>query len=541
MSLSMAVFCATGAVATARPHIVMIVADDLGYGDLGYTGNSEIPTPRIDEVAGAGRVLQNYYVQPSCSPTRASIHTGRYCMRYGMDMATAGGPHGVPLNETFLPEVLKHEGYRTHAVGKWHLGGHAWEFTPVFRGYESYLGFLGGGESYFDHALRWLETTGGNSDYDFSRQTGERCGEGCGTVELSANNHYSTHLLTAEAERLIDAHDPSEPFFLYLAYQAVHGPDQAPLMYVEPFAGVKNEKRRIYSGMLAALDEGVGNVTKALKAKAMWENTFLIFTADNGGPTDMCMAQGSTNTPLRGGKCSIYEGGTRGTAFIGGGAVAASVVGQPFPHLMHAVDWLPTLASLAGVEDSRVSNITNLPLDGVSQATSLSELAKAGVREEIFYGFSGASRNGSAIRTTRWKLLRGEPYNGAPVPFPGFFTPNYTLSSSHSSPIEADAYVFDNGDGSLLGQCSETQQRLFDLSTGDAEQDEDDVAVQHPEVVLELARRLDAYLAEASPSDINPSYSAECAKKQPKNKDGPDGRSAVKPYCVLDTASRLFV
>jgi len=247
------------------------------------------------------------------------------------------------------------------------------------------------------------------------------------------------------------------------------------------------------------------------------------------------MAQGSTNTPLRGGKCSVYEGGTRGTAFIGGGAVAASVLGQPFPQLMHAVDWLPTLASLAGVEDSRLGNITNLRLDGVNQANILSESGKAGVREEIFYGFSGGSRNGSAIRTTRWKLLRGEPYNGAPVPFPAFFTPNYTLSSSHDSP----AYVIDSGDGSLLGQCSETQQRLFDLSAGEAEQDEDDVAAQHPKVVLDMAKRLDAYLAQASSGD--PTLSPECDKNQPKNKDGPDGRSAIKPYCVLDSRGELLV
>lgn len=295
--------------------------------------------------------------------------------------------------------------------------------------------------------------------------------------------------------------------------------------------------------MLAALDEAVGNVTKALKANAMWENTLIVFTADNGGPTDMCMAQGSTNTPLRGGKCSIWEGGTRGTAFIGGGAVTASVSGQPFPHLMHAVDWLPTLASLAGVEDSRLGNITNLPLDGVNQATSLAELAHASARQDIFYGFSGASRNGSAIRTTRWKLLRGEPYNGAPVPFPSFFTPNYTLSSSHASPATPDspAYVFDNGDGSLLGQCSQYQQRLFDLSAGIAERDEDDVAAQHPEVVRELAARLDAYLAQASPDDTDPTLSPECAKTQPKNQDGPDGRSAVRPYCILDTPSMLLV
>merc|ERR1719506_603022 len=115
-------------------------------------------------------------------------------MRYGLDVAIAAGPHGVPLNETFIAEVLKKEGYRTHAIGKWHLGEHAWEFTPTFRGYETYLGYLGGGQSYFSHLIPWFlpKFMQKKEMYDFRRQTSPNCGKGCSTVELSADDHYST-------------------------------------------------------------------------------------------------------------------------------------------------------------------------------------------------------------------------------------------------------------------------------------------------------------------------------------------------------------
>lgn len=486
-ALRLALCAAAGAAAADKPHIVIIVADDLGHGDLGYTGTSEIKTPEIDALAARGRVLTDYYVQPSCSPTRASIHTGRYVMRYNVNVAFAVGPLGVNLNETFISEVLKRQGYRTHAVGKWHLGQHAWEFTPTYRGYETFLGFLGGGEAYFTHTVPWFGPKAVQS-YDFRRQTSPACGDGCSTVEVNANNHYSTHLFTAEAVKVIGAHDVSEPLFLYLAYQAVHGPDQAPEAYVEPYfpgiaAGGKPTLRQVYGGMLAALDEGVGNVTAALRGKKMWDNTFLAFTADNGGPTDMCMKQGSTNAPYRGGKCSIWEGGTRAAAFVSGGAKSAALTG------------------------------------------STADAA----RTEVFYGFSGGNRSGAALRTSKWKLLRGQPYNGAPVPFPSIFTPNYTATLG--APDEL-GFVFDVVPAHL--RCAAEQALLFDLTAGVAEQDADNVAAQNPDVVEELGARLDAYVAQAWTPEKgpDPAKSAQCGR-QPKNKDGPDGYNAITPYCKL--------
>merc|ERR1712232_292249 len=197
------------------------------------------------------------------------------------------------------------------------------------------------------------------------------------------------------------------------------GPDQVPDGYLLPYASTKDQYRRTFSGMLAALDEGVGNVTKALKAKGMWNNTFLVLQADNGGPTDMCMKTGTQNKPLRGGKCSVWEGGTRGTALVSGGFLPSGVVGKPFPNLMHTVDWLPTLAALAGVPESR---------------------------KEIFYGFAGGDRSGAAIRTDKWKLLQGKPYDGAPVPFPSFYTPNHTRSLSTPTGITmVETFVNEEG------------------------------------------------------------------------------------------------
>lgn len=457
-------------------------------------------------------------------------------MRYGLDVAITNGPRGVPLNETFLPQVLRKQGYRTHMVGKWHLGQHAWEFTPSFRGYETYLGYLGGAQSYFSHLMPWFlpGPLQKKEKYDFRRQSSPNCGEGCSTVELNADDHYSTHLLTAEATKIIESHDMSEPMFMYLAYQAVHGPDQVPSGYVLPYASTQDRYRRTFAGMLAALDEGVGNVTKALTEKGMWNNTFLVMTADNGGPTDMCMKTGTQNKPLRGGKCSIWEGGTRGTSFISGGFIPKDVVGKPFANLMHAVDWLPTLASLAGISDSQMSNITNLPLDGINQAKTILGFSSQSVRNEVFYGFSGGSRVGAAIRNTKWKLIQGKPYNGARLPFPSFDTPNHTLGSM--------LYPDEEGlDDKLNERCSTADIKLFDISKGLIEEnDEDDVAAEHPDVVSALTKRLAYYTAQASSGD--PALSPECASKQPAgNHDGPRGRAAVTPYCTLKKESQLLV
>lgn len=476
-----------------------------------------------------------------------------------MDLAMLGGkPKGVPLNETFLPQVLKREGYHTHAVGKWHLGAHAWEFTPTFRGYDTYLGYLQGGESYFTHEVPWfipgwLDKTPFPmiNQYDFRRQSRPNCGKHCSTVELGAYNHYSTHLLTAEAERIIGAHNASEPLFMYLAYQAVHGPTEAPDSYVAPYLHIKDRRRQVYAGMVAVLDEGVNNVTRALKANGLWNNTLVVFTTDNGGPTDTCDPQGSTNGPLRGGKCSIYEGGTRGTAFVSGGILPGDVVGRPYSNMMHAVDLLPTFASFAGKDKPR----TNFPLDGASHHNELLSVTSEEVRENVFYGFGESSRKGSAVRKGKWKLLRGPPALTGVTALAGkLLGPiiNDIKTENHTRRL-GEAHLIQDASGFLESMedlsdfpwlwNNDAKEHLFDVSKDIGEHH--DLAKQYPLIVKELAAILDYYKAQVPPDGTDPSLSPQCVHQKPTDKhwnaDGPGGMPAETPYCDLYKTSEVLV
>jgi len=372
-------------------------------------------------------------------------------------------------------------------------------------------------------------------------------------VELGADNHYSTHLFTAETEKVINAHDSSEPLFLYLAYQAVHGPTEAPDSYVTPYLHIKDERRRVYAGMLAALDEGVGNVTAALKAKGMWDRTLLVFTTDNGGPSDMCMIQGSKNSPLRGGKCSITEGGVRGNAFVGGGggALPAEVRGLAFRDLMHAVDLLPTLAAAAGARPD-----TNFALDGVNQLEALRSANARAMREDVFIGFDGSDRKGCAVRTARWKLLRGATSMGVKFPFfvNNITTRNYTLLSA-ALDVSILQLAFEGyGEPEELSWPWDPQkppERLFDMIYD--QEENNDVAKDHPEIVEELRSRLDHYVSQASAAGTDPALSPQCCKdpsqalkkctpaSPPKhsNRDGPSGEPAKTPWCDLGVTEVL--
>lgn len=578
LSSLLAITASVGASAK-KPHILFVVADDLGYTDLGFKG-SEIKTPVIDSIATKGRPLTSYYVQPSCSPSRAAFHTGRYPSRFRIDIANIGAfdePRGVPLNETFLPELLKNTGYRTHAIGKWHLGGSSWEFTPTFRGYETYLGMLQGAGSYFTHLFPWFvppklnrlvvdvldpilekAAKGGAgvspNSYDMFRQVSEHCGKDCAEAVLSANNYYSTHLYAEEAVRLIEEHDPATPFFLYLAFQACHGPNQAPRSYVEPYDFITDKKRRIYAGMLAALDEAVGNVTQALRDRGMWEDTIVVLTTDNGGPTETCEVNGSRNKGLKGGKCSLWEGGTRAESFVGGPALKLSedVAGTPMKQLMHGVDWLPTLAEAVGLD--LAEPLTQLPLDGVSQWKNLLG-QETEVRNEIFYGYEDNNRNGAAIRDARWKLIRGtvQPFAKLNL-IPGInplCTPNCVncsattgydwldqecpkdVPSEHSSPRRLTEMALP-----VLAK-KEKEIRLFDLSVDEAETT--DVSAEEPEVLQHLISRLDYWEGETYLSpDVDPAFTPGCPK-QPAfpNHDGPRRVPIGYPWCELSAGAAL--
>jgi arylsulfatase A-like enzyme len=256
----------------------MVVLDDLGHSDLGIAG-SHIRTPVLDSLAHEGAILDNYHVHRACSPTRAALMTGRYPIRYGLQSGVLedAKPYGLALNETLLPELLNSAGWRTHMVGKWHLGHVGWNYTPTFRGYESFYGLLTGGADHFSHQ----SFSGG---YDLRDDRGRRCGANCSRVAWEAAGQYSTHLFTERAVEIIGSMQPAENLFLYLAYQAVHCPAQAPPEYSAPYS-FPDSSRNVFAGMLAAVDEGVGNVTAALHRAQRWDTTLFIVTSDNGAPT----------------------------------------------------------------------------------------------------------------------------------------------------------------------------------------------------------------------------------------------------------------
>jgi arylsulfatase A-like enzyme len=371
---------------TPRPNIVHIVADDLGWKDVGFNGCTDIKTPNLDALAAAGAVLTQFYVQPMCTPTRAALMTGRYPFRYGLQTAVipSVSTYGLDPAEWLLPQCLKDAGYSTAIIGKWHLGHADKKFWPRQRGFDYQYGAMIGELDYFTHeehgVLDWYR------DNQPVREEG-----------------YTTTLLGKDAAKYIDQHDPAKPFYLYLTFNAPHTPYQAPHEYIDRYAEIPDLTRRTYAAMVTCLDDEIGRVVAALDHKGIRQNTLILFHSDNGGTRNALfagvMADMSTvkipcdNGPYREGKGSLYEGGTRVCAL-------ANWPGHINPGksdaLIHAVDVYPTLASLAGASTSKCK-----PLDGVNVWDALSQ-GKPSPRTEIIYNVEPFR---AAIRQGEWKLV----------------------------------------------------------------------------------------------------------------------------------------
>eukprot|EP00039_Didymoeca_costata_P006290 m.88955 g.88955 ORF g.88955 m.88955 type:complete len:535 (-) comp13198_c0_seq2:42-1646(-) len=390
--------CATlSATATADnvKHVMMVVIDDLGYDDLGFRNDDQILTPNFNKLANEGVVLERYYVQPSCSPTRATLMSGRKPVHTGINYWIPNIAIGLKLNESTLADVLNSRGFISHAVGKWHLGFFKTAYTPTFRGFSSFYGYYEGSEDYFTH-----ETSGG-LDFHFENQS--KCGPGCTQLLWEAQGTYSTNLFSKRACDIIEAHPAATPLFMYLAYQGVHAPRQAPQSYVQPYVNkIADKGRQTFAGMIAALDEGLGNVTTAMSAKQMLDEVMIIVTTDNGGPTTECSTTGQSNWPLRGSKCSIWEGGTRGTSFVW--TASMPMKGLKYYGLMHACDWMPTIISAIGAPPLKPGE--TLPLDGIDMWDALTTNASS-PRKVIYYGIS-QQNFGPAVRNPEgFKIIPG--------------------------------------------------------------------------------------------------------------------------------------
>lgn len=368
--VSAVIALASGIAAAAdRPNILFIVSDDQGYADVGFHGCKEIPTPGLDSLAASGVRFSNGYVSgPYCSPTRAGLMTGRYQQRFGHEF-NPSGKQGLPLAETTVADRLKAAGYATGLVGKWHLGSEP-AMHPLKRGFDEFFGFLGGAHSYVNSQgiLRGTEPV---------KDVG-----------------YTTDAFGREAVSFIERHK-EKPWFLYLAFNAVHTPMDATEDRLSKFSGIADHQRRTYAAMLLAMDEAVGKVRKALVETGQESRTLVFFFSDNGGPSmPGVTVNGSNNSPLRGSKRTTLEGGVRVPfVFSWPGRVKPGVYAPPVIQL----DATATALAAAGVEVK-----PEWKLDGVDLLPFLSGTRSGAPHEALYWRFGQQM----AIRMGDYKLVR---------------------------------------------------------------------------------------------------------------------------------------
>lgn len=321
------------------PNLVVILADDLGYADVGFNGCRDIPTPHIDTIASQGVRFSSAYVTYSvCGPSRAGLISGRYPQRFGFERnpqyRTADPGMGLPLSEETLASTLKKVGYTSGIVGKWHLGAHP-DLHPLERGFDFFYGHLGGGHRYFPEELTIRDSYAAKDEPQSYRTWILRNHE-----PVKPTKYLTDAFSDAAVEFINESH--AEPFFLYLAYNAPHAPLQATDEYLTRFPDIKDPKRRIYAAMVSAMDDGVGRVLAALREHGLDDNTLVFFLSDNGGPTGN---NGSRNTPLRGQKGDVWEGGWRVPfALRWSGHLSA---GARYEKPVSALDIFATIAALA--------------------------------------------------------------------------------------------------------------------------------------------------------------------------------------------------
>ncbi|MDG1891177.1 MAG: sulfatase-like hydrolase/transferase [Verrucomicrobiota bacterium] len=405
----------------APPNVILLLADDLGFGELGFQGNHQIPTPHVDSIAHGGvRFTQAYVTAPNCSPSRAGLLTGQIPTRFGYEFNPIGArnedPHiGLPPQTVTLSEWLHDRGYTTGLIGKWHLGGAA-DYHPMRHGFDEFFGFTheghyflpppwrgattmlrrktlpGGGQGRWGDGSLIFTTHMGYDEPDYDANNPIL--RGGQPVEEAA---YLTDAFTRESVDFINRH-ADKPFFLLVAYNAVHSPLQGADAYIRQFSNIKDVHRRIFAAMLANLDDSVGAILAAVRGQHLEEDTLIIFMSDNGGPTRELT---SSNRPLRGEKGQMYEGGIRvPMAMQWKGTLPA---GSEFHDMVISVDLFATIAAQF--------KATVPTLDGVDLMPFMLG-QKEGHPHESFFWRQGRKR---ALRVGEWKLLNMRGKKDAPL------------------------------------------------------------------------------------------------------------------------------
>ena len=460
------------------PNVIIILADDLGYGDIGANGSTVISTPHIDELAANGiRLTDGYASAAVCSPMRAGLHTGRYQNRFGYEYnptanyeRNADADLGLPVDETTIGDMMREAGYATGLVGKWHLGARE-QYHPLRRGFDEFFGLLGGGTSYVDpndtDAHRWPRqqpaATEPNTIGPATPVTGDR-GDGPRAImdghEVVEVDEYLTDVFADRAVSFIERH-AEKPFFLMLAPNAPHTPIQATDEYVSRFAHIEEEGARIFAAMVSSVDDMVGRVTTTLREHGLEENTLVVFLSDNGCinymPAVIC-----TNSPLSGGKRYHLDGGIRVPYLLKWPAGLPQ--GEVYSLPASTLDLYSTMASAVGSEARTADSVDLLPyLRGEETAAP---------HEYLFWRFLP----NAAVRSGKWKLWRVDLTDQDPA----------SVLSRRARLLPEQDYPPVSAHGQITV--------LHDLEADIGEQV--NVADQHPEVVERLEAALASWEAE---------------------------------------------
>jgi arylsulfatase A-like enzyme len=363
------------APATAKnPNVLIFLCDDVGWGEFGFQGNKEIPTPNIDSIANNGvRFSQGYVAATYCSPTRAGLLTGRYPTRFGHEFNSVARLSGLSLKETTMAERFHSLGYATCAIGKWHLGS-APEYRPMSRGFDEFFGTLA--NTPFFHPTQFVD----------SRISPD-------VQKIEDPDFYTTDQYADRAVDWLGKQSKDRPWLLYVPFNAQHAPLQAPKKYLERFKNISDEKRRAFAAMMYSMDRAVGDILDKIRALGEEDDTLIFFLSDNGGPT---RSTTSKNGPLRGFKMTTWEGGTRVPFCVQWkGKLPA---GKTYDHPVVQLDILPTALAAAGVDAK-----PEWKLDGVNLLPYLTGEKTEQPHETLYwrYGDQWAVRHGN------WKLVAG--------------------------------------------------------------------------------------------------------------------------------------
>lgn len=428
---------AINCVLATHPHIIVIVADDYGWNNVGYHNKNmtanEIRTPTIDSLVREGIELDRHYVYQFCSPSRSAFLSGRNPIHVSVlnDVDNynpndrISGYGGVPLNMTLIPSKLKQAGYATHFTGKWDIGAATMRHLPINRGFDTSLGYLQHANDYYTYKM--ANPCGNHVDlwednapaYNLTNPSSCSWAHQDGCV-------YEDDLFTDRVLDEVNSHDAAQPLFYYWAMHATHTPLQVPDAWLDEFAFVDDEDRRKYDAMVNHMDSSIARLIALLQNKGMWEDTVLVFFSDNGGPVHV-HGTGASNYPLRGGKMSNWEGGIRSNTFVSGGFVPKAMRGKKLDSVVAVEDWYTTFCALAGVSpvDDAAKKAHLPPVDGKNLWPMLSGRNATNPRTRHIIGQQvGKTTNVQGIIIPPYKLLT----NNIQYAFwQGVYYPNATL------------------------------------------------------------------------------------------------------------------